>query len=128
MPIDPDELAGIRIEDSLFCGKCGYNLRVLRISGRCPECGSWYCGRWPRRQGVIRPEEIAFPTGDPCTAMGLCGFTTALVLAMALRGEWSVPGVVFLALCLVGSGLAVWYAWSGIARYFLLLRRMDKDR
>ena len=127
MPIDPDELVDVRIEDSVFCEKCGYNLRTLRISGRCPECGSWYCGRWPRRQGVIQPEEIVFPTGDVCTALGLCGFTAALILALVSGGKWSVPGVAFLALCVVSSALAVWHAWSGIARYFLLLRRiMDR--
>src|SRR5262245_37669437 len=26
------------IENDLLCGRCGYNLRTLRWTGRCPEC------------------------------------------------------------------------------------------
>ena len=29
----------LRIEDDVACPACGYNLRGLRMDGRCPECG-----------------------------------------------------------------------------------------
>jgi hypothetical protein len=29
----------LRIEDDVVCPACGYNLRGLRMDGRCPECG-----------------------------------------------------------------------------------------
>lgn len=27
------------IENDLLCGRCGYNLRTLKLDGKCPECG-----------------------------------------------------------------------------------------
>jgi ribosomal protein L37E len=27
------------IEGDLLCGRCGYNLRTLKVDGKCPECG-----------------------------------------------------------------------------------------
>src|SRR5262245_22475491 len=50
MPIDPRELQRIRsgprevLQVDRACAHCGYNLRGLTTSGRCPECGHPYGG------------------------------------------------------------------------------------
>lgn len=38
-PSGPPQRVALRIEQDVPCPDCGYNLRGLRMDGRCPECG-----------------------------------------------------------------------------------------
>lgn len=53
-----------RMDRSLFCGKCGYNLRTLPYAGRCPECGNEYNARTLKMRGILIPQTVRFPTSD----------------------------------------------------------------
>lgn len=49
---------------SLYCGRCGYNLRTLPYIYRCPECGNEYNARNLSMKGIYRPNEVEIPFGD----------------------------------------------------------------
>jgi len=40
LPVEPMPAAMGQVSEDLSCLKCGYNLRGLDFSGRCPECGT----------------------------------------------------------------------------------------
>ncbi|UCF33847.1 MAG: hypothetical protein JSV78_00775 [Phycisphaerales bacterium] len=60
-----DEIAAEQaIGVSLYCGRCGYNLRTLPVVGRCPECGSTYNARPAKLDGIFREEDVEVPITD----------------------------------------------------------------
>ena len=79
MPKDPDsadsQATSIDIIDrDLPCARCGYNLRGLAISGRCPECGTLI--RWTTDGNWLR-------YGDPAHVRRL-----QRSIALTLAGFW----------------------------------------
>ena len=67
-----------RIDRDLPCARCGYNLRSLAISGRCPECGKPV--RWTIDGNWLR-------YGDPAHLTRL-----HRAIGLALVGFWLVTG------------------------------------
>jgi predicted Zn-ribbon and HTH transcriptional regulator len=63
-----------RIHEDRFCRKCGYNLRGLRIEGRCPECGEFILPRstGPSLTTIAAP--LQKPTPKPILVDPVCGF------------------------------------------------------
>lgn len=55
----------LRIENDVPCPDCGYNLRGLRLDGRCPECGRPTIDTFARplraRTGVLAEEMVRRP-------------------------------------------------------------------
>ncbi len=131
MPIEPEGLPGFRgrIDESVYCGTCGYNLRTLPWIGRCPECGSHYNARWKTRHGIFLPQELRFPLGDVFTTT-VCAATTgflALRIAVTHPFPWAL-GVLCLLLA-IATLQALLSTCESVGRYmrFRSVGRDDRD-
>jgi len=89
------------IDEDRACDNCGYNLRGLKTSGRCPECGT------PIRRRRSTATERDFCDLPPSTIRRLTpGFylATLSVLGIALLAAggffWSWPAKLFIAVAL----------------------------
>lgn len=75
-----DQAYGDRtITTSVYCGKCGYNLRTLPYVYRCPECGQKFNARPRTMRGIYAPQTVDIPFGDAASA----GFCALAVLVTA---------------------------------------------
>lgn len=123
-----DEILADRvIVGNVYCGRCGYNLRTLSYTGRCPECGSDYNARPLKMQGIFDARLVVFPTSD----------IFAAVLTLALGGWLILTGLrpvaqwrLFFGLAsLVMGGFFVRLSWTGSVRFFYLrviARRIER--
>ncbi len=66
---------------SVYCGNCGYNLRMLPYIHTCPECGNQYNARPLKMKGIFMPHETYFPASDVAAVL-LC----APVAFVLIRG------------------------------------------
>jgi len=57
-------LQGTRLYHSVYCGRCGYNLRTLPYAGQCPECGGQYNARPLNMTGIFFAHYAQFPLFD----------------------------------------------------------------
>lgn len=93
-----------RITSSVYCGKCGYNLRTLPYIYACPECGQEYNARPLKMKGIFAPQEADIPFGDFASAI-LCavtaffiaryGFEPINVYRLVLGGVFVVFALIF---------------------------------
>lgn len=114
-------LAQIRIAETLPCIVCGYELRTLRLSDRCPECGT--------------------PTADSLDHLSLAGidelrrmrrgalraglavawlpalYTTIIALVLLSPARSGGDGLATVgALLLAGGPLIAWMGWAALLR------------
>ena len=95
------------ILDDRTCVKCGYNLRGLKISGRCPECGRLIQGkkRAPRYTDQLVHAPMVwlevFATGALVLFLSATAFMVLLVALLFVRGS---------AMLLILGGVTL--AWS----------------
>jgi hypothetical protein len=116
MPVRLDELHSTSspevIAADLPCGRCSYNLRGLKLSGQCPECGKPI--RRPKARAVFGDQMSGAPLmwlmwysrgtrllclGGWLMAMGLVawalvGHLACLLLAIAGSVAWSIGTVI----------------------------------
>ena len=104
--ISGDELARLsdevyrdsKIRTSLYCAKCGYNLRTLPFVHRCPECGNEYNARPLNMVGIFVPHHAYFPFGDGAAtvfclvAMLLIAVGSVVVIPPTTPGVSAPPG------------------------------------
>ncbi len=93
---------GVEIESDLACVYCGYNLRTLGVSAKCPECG-----RGVRDSFSVQPDIV-----DP---IGYKRFLVSLCIAGVVFVGYALPRTFqkepFFGLCLGASLLyAAWTA------------------
>jgi hypothetical protein len=87
---------GDAITEDLSCANCGYNLRTLAVSGRCPECG----------EPVARSfTPVGFRFRNPMTPRRIRNGIAVIIVAVLL-------GTV-LHLALVGMMYLAWVTWQG---------------
>jgi hypothetical protein len=67
------------ITGSVYCGRCGYNLRTRPYIDRCPECGGEYNARPLVMRGIFTAYDVAFPFEEIFVAL-IC-IACAAVLA-----------------------------------------------
>ena len=77
------------VEADVSCGKCGYNVRTLAVTARCPECG------FPVLRSFIG-HEAGVSRGSPVDAERLVR-TAQLVLSRLLRRNVDAIAAVMLA-------------------------------
>lgn len=100
-----------RINATVYCGRCGYNLRTLPYVYTCPECGNGYNARPLVMQGIFAPQEINFPFRD--YGMVLLGGLSTLVLAWGLKWPLDLGQSIMV---LILGGLTLIFAWFSIVR------------
>jgi len=136
MPIDPQELdrmanladAERTIQQSLYCGRCGYNLRFSLYVGRCNECGNPYNARPLSTKGIFLPHELHFPGWDLIATLACTGFGAAVIWGgLSPVNDWLlIFGVGLLALG-ISYGRS---AMGGMKRYLTfrrVRRRIESD-
>ena len=120
-----DELwAGTRIIHSLYCGECGYNLRSLPYTGRCPECGGPYNARPLKMKGIFLPQNMELPVLD------ILMLAVGLAFSISFIRDAINPyksGQMFMGIVVLVLSLAFAHrGWSKFAR-FLKLRSILKQ-
>ena len=123
-----DILADRVIVGNVYCGRCGYNLRTLPYTGRCPECGSNYNARALRMRGIFDSRLVEFPAGDIFAAL----LTLALGAWLFLTGisplaQWKL---FFGLVALVMGAFFVRSSWTRTARFFFfrgIQRRIEAE-
>ena len=121
-----DILADRVIVGNVYCSRCGYNLRTLSFTGRCPECGGEYNARPLKMDGIFDVRLVEFPAGDVFAAiftLGLGGWLT--LTGIVPLAQWSLFfGLVFLVM----GGFFARSAWTRTARFFFcrgVIRRIE---
>lgn len=115
MSMSPDDLDRLsqavfterRIDHSVFCSECGYNLRTLPYAGRCPECGGEYNARPAIRKGIYVSTEVVFPTLELVSVLFFLGWGVPWMVTGAIHFvPWKLTfGAVFLAGGIVSAHL-----------------------
>ena len=73
-----------RIRESIYCAKCGYNLRTLPRDYICPECGNPFKIRGISREGVFWRNPV-YPPISSFVASTVFGVLSVVLLVPALR-------------------------------------------
>jgi len=116
-----DQCGDSVIKQSMYCARCGYNLRSLPYRYTCPECGNSYRARAHRRKGIFLEGETYFPYSE-CFILIISSLFSGLFITAGMS-RWSVIsfrlGFVLPALFMAGALLAV-MAMVYVARSFRL--------
>lgn len=97
------------ITSSVYCGRCGYNLRTLPFLYQCPECGNEYNARPLKMIGIFNPYAATFPTRDVLITLA-CAFVAVLFgvsAALAGNAKGLAIAAVFAA-CAIINGRSTW--------------------
>ena len=106
-----------RMAGTVYCGKCGYNLRTLFYVYRCPECGQEYNARPLVMRGIFLPQNVSAPFVEmfavvlygPIAFVLIDGATQPFELAKFVMG-------------LGAAILAVVYLWLAYGRWVRVLK------
>ncbi len=106
-----------RINSTLYCGRCGYNLRTLPYLYTCPECGNQYNARPPLMKGIFTPHEIMFPFRD--YGLTLLGALSTLLLSLGLGSPLDVGRLI---MALILGVFTVIFGYLSIGRSMQFIR------
>ena len=112
-----------RITRSVYCGRCGYNLRTLPHCYTCPECGSGFNARPLSMTGIFMPHEAHIPFLD--TAAAIACALSAVVFGFIASGTRDGLRIGLAAVFLI---LAVMFASRAYARFLRFVRAVDISR
>jgi len=101
-----------RLTASVYCGRCGYNLRTLPYVYTCPECGNQYNARPRNMKGIFEPQEIFFPFTD--FGLAFLGLVCMALIALALG--WPPEDTGLVAMAVVLGVLAIIFGWRGVVK------------
>ena len=93
------------IMSSLYCGRCGYNLRSLPFIHACPECGNRYNARPLKMEGIFLPRTALFPAGDIVSFL-FCTFVAVAIMIVGVKDQapgWIPLGLPFVVLSILFS-------------------------
>ncbi len=122
--IEEQVLSGDRIFHALYCGECGYSLKMLPYTGRCPECGGRYNARPLKMEGIFLPQNMELPIVDICM----------LVVGLSVSASFTFKsmqspdsGQLFIGIVvLILSVMFAYRGWSKFAK-FLRFKRLIKQ-
>ena len=116
------------INYSLFCDRCGFNLRYGRYIGRCNECGNPYNARPLKMEGVFNPHAHRVPTADIFLTLICLGAAFVLVrenINPPVVGNLIWGGIV-LVTGLLHAGLSA-KRLTHFVRFHRILRRIKHE-
>ncbi len=120
--IDPDRT----INYSVFCERCGYNLRYSTYAGRCNECGNPYNARPLVMLGIFSPISIRFPSVDMLLAV-FC-FGLAFIMIAASFNPFNPRALIVGAISAVFGALYTLYSFRQLRRFFRYQRVLARAR
>ena len=114
--IADEEFKGRRLSNSIYCDKCGYNLKTLPYKYQCPECGNLYNARPPDVTGIYLYDHYNVPVFDiAATIFSLIGFLLLFPMAFNPVNITALFLTVFFDLMMVIYGFR---AYHRSVRYF----------
>ena len=122
--LDQEEGADHVIRAGVYCGRCGYQLRMLPYSGRCPECGNWYNARGHKLEGILTPQAAPFPASDL-----VAGLLSALILVWLVGGltrRLDLFGLLFAGLFGYMAVIFLRQSWRGLREFIRAQRLADR--
>ncbi|MBI4717463.1 MAG: hypothetical protein HY763_06640 [Planctomycetes bacterium] len=125
---EKDTYTDRRITTSIYCGKCGYNLRTLPYVYTCPECGNAYNARPVGTEGIYTAHEVAPPIGGSLGSILALAVTAALVhggLNPVDEPRLYLAGGFLLTAAYFGIRAAV--GWRNVLRHRTVTRRIDGE-
>jgi hypothetical protein len=113
---------------SVYCDRCGYNLRYQRFVGRCPECGGEYNARSTKMEGIYTARDNSFPVGAIFMTLVCLGLGVLMVIGgINPVSDWVLLGGA--GFFIVGA-MYTKLAYRGVTRYLryrFIQRRVDAD-
>lgn len=103
-PLVPRQWAQAVVIDSLYCRRCGYDLRGLQADGRCPECG---LDIWSSVLSTVDPAASRLPSlrNPPAVGNAIFILMIAMLVGMLLT---IAPSVAHVIDSWNSSGLSAW--------------------
>lgn len=112
------------ISSTLYCDKCGYQLRMLPYIGRCPECGNSYNARGLKMEGIFLPQQAEFPGSDILAGLASAGLVAWLAAGLVQRFDlWAL---LFAALFGYMAVVFLRQSWARLKRFVRGQRLTDK--
>lgn len=103
------------IGSTLYCDKCGYQLRMLPHVGRCPECGNSYNARGLEMEGIFNPQRAEFPGSDILAGLASAGLVAWLTAGLVQRFDlWAL---LFAALFGYMAIIFLKQSWARLKRF-----------
>lgn len=104
---NPWQRRAIPVREDLPCVYCGYNLRGLALSGRCPECGGSIWDALLRRD-ILTLRRLLKRAGISCLVLAVWPLVLAMLIALPpasrFTGAAAAVLLIFIAICaVVGS-------------------------
>jgi len=123
MPVDLGEIERFQaseegkttITSPIFCGNCGYQLRMLPQIGRCPECGNHYNTISRTVKGIFTPASIKFPTFN--LAAGLACLALLFWLVQGILQEFDIWALLLTAVFTVLTPIFIKQTASELIRF-----------
>ncbi len=121
-----------RIIGSVFCGKCGYNLRTLPYVHTCPECGNEFNARPLHLTGIFQLYEAEFPFRDAASTV-VCALG-AVVLGLGAFKPPDPPDLIrlvitaFFILCMMVFARLTFLAGRRYLLAWRIIRRIKLER
>ena len=109
-----DTYKGRILQSSVYCERCGYNLRTLPYVYTGPECGNEYNARPLKMKGIFLPHSTRMPVGDVAAS----GFSLGGALLFGINGIRSADTtrIVIAGMFLLISLPFLWRAYRGLRR------------
>lgn len=105
-----------RITVSVYCSKCGYDLRTLPYIYQCPECGQDYNARALSMKGIFLPHH-ADPPFREIALVAVCGTGAVIMLGSGVNPPdiWRLLfGLTLGGFCIMEVGTV----WRKIRNFF----------
>jgi len=123
MPVGLDELERF-LSYSVFCDRCGYNLRQLPYVGQCPECANAYNARPLMLKGIYSAFDLKFPWLDMLAGLIAVAIGVVLLLnSLTPASRWGLIGGSTFVLLGVAFAPGVYRDATRYVRFRRIIRR-----